>query len=92
MEALLMKMTMMMVLMMKPSRTKSSCGGDGGDLVGAAAMEAVRRQVSAVMCCGRCWRSAGSPPLYIGLGGASNSPSTNLGSYGNPWSKRGRNR
>ena len=54
----------------------SSRGGDGGDLVEAAAMEAAQRQDSAVMCCGRCWRSAGSPPLYIGLGGASNSPPT----------------
>ena len=53
MEALLMKMTMMMVLMMKPSRSKSSCGGDAGDLVEAAAMEAARRQGSTVMCCGR---------------------------------------
>ena len=76
----LMKMVMMMVLMMKPSRSKSSCGGDGGDLVEAAAMEAARWQGSAVMSCERCWRSAGSPPLYIGVGGASNSPHTDLGS------------
>ena len=72
-----METLMKMVMMMKPSRSKSSCGGNGGDLTEAAAMETARRQGSAVMCCGRCWRSAGSPPLYIGLGGASNSPPTN---------------